>query len=471
MNAIVPRVIPLPSPSCWPNRETQAEYGASEIGHPALSFASVSATLESLAPSNSPFRKWAYCRFLEIIGHPLSRIHVVDLLVWNLKLTKSPGSTVHSHRTPTAPPDSDMSSEKENISPESSARKNKGKSLLHVPSRTPSQRQQSSPTASSGISGVTATDSRQSLGNISKESTPSIQSRQRNGSASSRRSRGETEPTTSMPSQPVSPAAPPHKKKKSGGFLALLGCCGSPAENTADGSEENVHPLDKIPNRRPTTAKSRAHTPSEQQTANTTKTQLDEKDAAPQVSTKEGPSKEKRQSNTSAHGQSAVGGEQQDGESKQAAVPAPSVRVEPPNGGPVPESQVGQHASTEKSQDEEGDIKMGEDGGSGDQPEAAEQHREKQKEKQQDEQLQPQKEDDDQSSGQQAAYIPPPPPGPAPSDDESAAPPQDAVVIAPESEQRCLLPPIAPEHMGRKCLVLDLDETLVHSSFKVRRRF
>lgn len=30
-----------------------------------------------------------------------------------------------------------------------------------------------------------------------------------------------------------------------------------------------------------------------------------------------------------------------------------------------------------------------------------------------------------------------------------------------------LLPPIAQEHTGRKCLVLDLDETLLHSSFKV----
>ncbi|KAL0079781.1 NLI interacting factor, partial [Phycomyces blakesleeanus] len=29
-----------------------------------------------------------------------------------------------------------------------------------------------------------------------------------------------------------------------------------------------------------------------------------------------------------------------------------------------------------------------------------------------------------------------------------------------------LLPPLLPEHSGRKCLVLDLDETLVHSSFK-----
>ncbi|TCD61698.1 hypothetical protein EIP91_008027 [Steccherinum ochraceum] len=29
-----------------------------------------------------------------------------------------------------------------------------------------------------------------------------------------------------------------------------------------------------------------------------------------------------------------------------------------------------------------------------------------------------------------------------------------------------LLPPLSPKHAGRKCLVLDLDETLVHSSFK-----
>ncbi|KAI9092113.1 HAD-like domain-containing protein, partial [Phlyctochytrium arcticum] len=29
-----------------------------------------------------------------------------------------------------------------------------------------------------------------------------------------------------------------------------------------------------------------------------------------------------------------------------------------------------------------------------------------------------------------------------------------------------LLKPLAPEHAGKKCLVLDLDETLVHSSFK-----
>ena len=31
-----------------------------------------------------------------------------------------------------------------------------------------------------------------------------------------------------------------------------------------------------------------------------------------------------------------------------------------------------------------------------------------------------------------------------------------------------LLPELRPEHAGRKCIVIDLDETLVHSSFKVR---
>jgi len=39
--------------------------------------------------------------------------------------------------------------------------------------------------------------------------------------------------------------------------------------------------------------------------------------------------------------------------------------------------------------------------------------------------------------------------------------------IAEPPQQKWLLPAMRPEHKGRKCLVLDLDETLVHSSFKV----
>ncbi|TFK90024.1 NIF-domain-containing protein [Polyporus arcularius HHB13444] len=40
------------------------------------------------------------------------------------------------------------------------------------------------------------------------------------------------------------------------------------------------------------------------------------------------------------------------------------------------------------------------------------------------------------------------------------------IPIGPDGIPRPLLPPISPKHAGRKCLVLDLDETLVHSSFK-----
>lgn len=58
--------------------------------------------------------------------------------------------------------------------------------------------------------------------------------------------------------------------------------------------------------------------------------------------------------------------------------------------------------------------------------------------------------------------LPPPPPVPQPGpSDESVGP--DSV----DDKQQWLLPPIAPRFKGKKCLVLDLDETLVHSSFKV----
>lgn len=61
---------------------------------------------------------------------------------------------------------------------------------------------------------------------------------------------------------------------------------------------------------------------------------------------------------------------------------------------------------------------------------------------------------------QTPAVLPPPPPPPAPE-----IPPASEV-----GEQRWLLPPPLPHLQNRKCLVLDLDETLVHSSFKVSRK-
>lgn len=56
------------------------------------------------------------------------------------------------------------------------------------------------------------------------------------------------------------------------------------------------------------------------------------------------------------------------------------------------------------------------------------------------------------------ASLPPPPP---------LAPPETQEPSAPGDRSSMLLPPALPHLHGRKCLVLDLDETLVHSSFKV----
>lgn len=61
--------------------------------------------------------------------------------------------------------------------------------------------------------------------------------------------------------------------------------------------------------------------------------------------------------------------------------------------------------------------------------------------------------------------LPPPPPL---SERQAQVTPPHSPAAAGEPGQKWLLPPIKPELKGRKCLVLDLDETLVHSSFKVR---
>ena len=64
---------------------------------------------------------------------------------------------------------------------------------------------------------------------------------------------------------------------------------------------------------------------------------------------------------------------------------------------------------------------------------------------------------------QQAQINLPPPP---PRNGNGVA--SSSSATTPNEKQQWLLPPLQPQLKGRKCLVLDLDETLVHSSFKVR---
>ena len=83
--------------------------------------------------------------------------------------------------------------------------------------------------------------------------------------------------------------------------------------------------------------------------------------------------------------------------------------------------------------------------------------------------------DESETARPQTSHVDLPPPPPLEERQAQMAP---AVVLPPSggtsrqpspvNAQKWLLPAARPEHRGRKCLILDLDETLVHSSFKVR---
>jgi RNA polymerase II subunit A small phosphatase-like protein len=246
-------------------------------------------------------------------------------------------------------------------------------------------------------------------------------------------------------SQPGSPAVASHssKKKKSGGLFSLFNCCGVPdhANGLDTGDLPPSHKVEKLPPR-PTTASRRAVTPSEQPSGS--KTQLYEKESQNKGQndiSKTG----KRVSGASTQDQSTVG--DRDAESKQTTLvgsSGPVVMVDPPSAGA---SRTAEATSSEK--DAEGDVAM---------PDAESASRQQAK--------QPAS-----GNGEDTYTKVPPPPGPVPAvpNPPTSHYPESITAHAPEQPQKFLLPPQAPEFKGKKCLVLDLDETLVHSSFKVSR--
>lgn len=266
--------------------------------------------------------------------------------------------------------------------------------------------------------------------------------RRRNGSSSTHRSAVAMNATnTSGSSQLNSPSAVPQRRKK-GGLLALLGCCGVPDNaNAPDGGEDPLpHKLDKIP-QRPLTSSRRTATPSEQTTS---KSQIYEKEKEPQPQTgnsvHESPKPARRASQSTAPDQSGVG--DHESESKQAG---PSITVNPP----LPDDHDIELAEAEGAEppNEDADSEM---------PDA----------------------DAGAAASQQVKHpvaavedscpktVPPPPPPPIVNQDPTIVE-EEKAVVAEEPQQKFLLPPIEPRFQGRKCLVLDLDETLVHSSFKI----
>lgn len=211
--------------------------------------------------------------------------------------------------------------------------------------------------------------------------------------------------------QPSSPSTTEQKqKKKKGGFLSFLGCCGAPdIEDGQDGEDENVHKLDTLP-QRTTTSKARHQGTNE----NSSRHAADKTQQG--VNATEG--------ETLAENSSSVDAVQSLPDQKQTGA------VEPVNS--VDESAVAVEQQRHAANDDEQIIQ-----------DATNAHAYVTQED---------------SEDQQDRTIPPPPPGPGP---------VATTEIESADSRKWLLPPVAPEHKGRKCLVLDLDETLVHSSFKV----
>lgn len=334
------------------------------------------------------------------------------------------------------PADAEMAKDKDLLSPEDGTNPKKGRSLLQVPSRSSSQRNQSSPT-STGLSGATVSDSRNSIGSRSKDSKGSFRGRRRNGSTSSNRTGGDTEPSnTPVNSQPTSPVSPPQKKKKSGGLLAFLGCCvTADSQNTTEETSDNVHKLEKLP-QRPATAKSRTQTPQEQPRPSSEK--------EPQPPPTEEPKDEPASSGSTNEEPTVT--ERENRESKQSIPPA--VTIEPPQTPAAEEEQQEEGKQAPPAETSDADMRDAPAVEAEGAPEAT-------------------------ASAPAADEVtqtippPPPPPGPGPVPAGSTVYTEAGPSAPPPT--KWLLPPIAPEHKGRKCLVLDLDETLVHSSFKVSR--
>lgn len=258
-------------------------------------------------------------------------------------------------------------------------------------------------------------------------------------SISGQSSRNITGPTaTPSTTSPNSPAAAPQKKKK-GGLLSIFGCCGVPdSANTLDANEEPLpsHKLDRIP-QRPTTSRSRRTvTPSEQ--PNSSKSQLFEKEKEKEIQPVQDHSASTKHASASTSQEQSVA----ESESKQPTLvgtTGPSITIN----APPSESQREDATTHAVTKDDDSDVNMTDA-----QPAVAEQ-------------TQPR-------SDEQTAKSIPPPPAPIPAADASSAKHDEQEIATANGEtQKWLLPPLEPKFKGKKCLVLDLDETLVHASFKI----
>jgi RNA polymerase II subunit A small phosphatase-like protein len=333
---------------------------------------------------------------------------------------------------------------------EKAAKPKKHRGLLHVPSRSSSHKVQPSPT-STGLSGATVSEPQENTGLGPKGSKGSILGRRRNGSTTSSRMSitppGAPTGATKNPNSNAADMSAPRPPKKS--FLSIL-CCGVP-ENATDPNDPGVpaNRLLKTPTGRPTTA-SRPDNITTGQGDGSPKP-ASEKDALKQTDSRHDRHNlpDQDPSRAAANGElnrsvslrdqplpaipqeSGSGSTQVNPAIVQVPVRSSTARIPTRS-----ESTANREKAESDALVENTDPLPSDQGPSVD--------------------AVPRRED------VAKPVLPPPPPVP------QAAASEEAVPETAEGKQQWLLPPIAPRFKGKKCLVLDLDETLVHSSFKVR---
>ncbi|CAO2651451.1 Nn.00g040210.m01.CDS01 [Neocucurbitaria sp. VM-36] len=352
------------------------------------------------------------------------------------------------------------------------------RSLLNVP-RSGSQSNETQ-TPNTGLSGATAADS-ESIGRGSKHSKRSFMNKRRAGStASSKRSQQRAAASEKVEQPPPVPATAPREgstrsksRKTAGGLLSCLPCF-APKESRSTGDvtpPENVKQAQKVP-----TGRTSQSTPVKKQDQNVaessntdSKNQLDEKAGAetygPGVSEKShnGDGTAERPSNDNRPQiVTRSSSKRQQQQAEQAAPPQPGmlqtaqpqISITNPTPGTTPvlprpsveQARIIEDQTPEQKQIDN-DIEMK------DVPLSTDDVHQ---------------EGDDQTSEAHPEHpkidLPPPPPL---EQRKEAVQGQTTDVSEASEPQKYLLGPIAPRFKGKKCLVLDLDETLVHSSFKI----
>lgn len=297
---------------------------------------------------------------------------------------------------------------------------------------------------------------------IGRGSKRSLTGRRRDRSAGSRR---RNEPSEKVPR--TDPGEPPKSKRKSG-FLAIL-CCSSSDQTPEFGSQEAAEPAKPVSFQQNTPA--RAQNAQNHSTTDTSVTQdtkdVDEKAAQNKLyadgsrsgtaATAADADRLQPSDGTADKSTSNVLGNPSGSDTRSPSDTNAPLNIVPPGSGsegltappigiqpPTPTVPLGEDSPisdrTPHQASVDNELEAGDKALTGEEAEHI-----------QDEQMHDPSDDSQTAS---TSILPPPPPA-------------STSTISTEAPTKALLPALRAEHQGRKCLVLDLDETLVHSSFKV----